>query len=387
MTSTTVDLMPSEPSAPRDLAGTAAGAALDSAAEVRVEWAPAWLTPEWLSGVIGSEVTGFSVDRIGDGLVGMNLRLQPAYANGSADHSAAQPGSLVVKLPSPDPISKMTGVALRNYEREVFFYRDLACTVDIRVAACHHTDWDATTGDFVLVLEYLAPGAQGDQLTGCSVDQARTAVVELAKLHGPRWGDPSLHDLEWLNRRAGPDDTARLVEFWAMFMPGFMTTYARHLSAESIDLIERFSPRLGDWADGHDEPFTVTHGDYRLDNLMFATTSGGYPVAAVDWQTPGHGAALGDVSYFMGAGLLPPERREVERELLDEYTLALSAYGVAIDSADLWHQYRRDAFSGVVMAVLASQIVGASERSEALFSTMAIRHTQHALDLDSLDVV
>ena len=38
---------------------------------------------------------------------------------------------------------------------------------------------------------------------------------------------------------------------------------------------------------------------------MFAGPTGGSPVAAVDWQTPGHGLGITDVSYFLGAGLLP----------------------------------------------------------------------------------
>jgi Ecdysteroid kinase-like family len=352
------------------------------AAMISDELMPEWMTIEWLSVVLGGEVAAVTATRIGDGLVGMNLRLSIT----PADAAGGLPGRLVVKLPSPDPLSRMTGIALRNYEREVFFYRDLAHTVDIRVAACHRAEWTAATGDFVIVLEDLAPAGQGDQLTGCTLDQARTAVLELSKLHGPRWNDPTLHDLEWLSRRAG-DDTARLVEFWAMFMPGFMTTYAKYLHAEAVDLIERFGPRLGVWVEGRDTLLTVTHGDYRLDNLMFATDAGGYPVAAVDWQTPGHGPALGDVSYFMGAGLLPPQRREVERALVDEYGSALAAYGVDVASDWMWHQYRREAFGGVIMAVLASQIVGASERSEAMFAAMATRHCQHALDLDALSLL
>jgi hypothetical protein len=60
---------------------------------------------------------------------------------------------------------------------------------------------------------------------------------------------------------------------------------------------------------------------------------------------------------------------------------------VHVDSDWLWQQYRREAFGGVIMAVLASQIVGASDRSEALFSTMATRHAQHALDLDAMSLI
>ena len=341
---------------------------------------PDWMTAAWASDVLGHEVQSLSTMRIGDGLVGMNLRVVVTYF----DPNATGPRSVVVKLPSPDPTSRATGVAMRNYEREVCFYRDIAATVDMRVAACHHAQWSPETGDFVLVLEDLAPGRQGDQIKGCSIDQARTAIVELARLHGPRWDDPSLHELEWLGRRTGGDDAARLSELWAILVPGFMATYAKYLSVDALDLIDAFGRRLGDWVDGRDGPMTVTHGDYRLDNLMFASPDGGYPVAAVDWQTPGHGPALGDVSYFLGAGLLPPERQQVERQLVDEYAQALTAYGVEVDDQWLWRHYRRDTFAGIVMTVLASQIVGSSARSESLFAVMATRHAQHALDHDAL---
>jgi aminoglycoside phosphotransferase (APT) family kinase protein len=174
---------------------------------------------------------------------------------------------------------------------------------------------------------------------------------------------------------------------WAMMLPGFLATYSRYLWPEAVELIEEFGPRIPRWVDDRDGPLTVTHGDYRLDNLMFRTDAGGYPVAAVDWQTPGHGPALGDVSYFLGAGLLPEARRQVERPLLDEYVGALGHYGVHVDEAWLWHHYRRDAFGGLIMAVVASQIVGASERSEAMFAAMATRHCQQALDLGAMALV
>ena len=271
---------------------------------------------------------------------------------------------------------------MRNYEREVNFYLHIAPTVDIRVARCFHAEWDADTGDFVVLMEDLSPAAQGNQLTGCGTDQARTAVLELAKLHGPRWGDASLDDIEWLSRRS-PQDSQQLAMLWSMFLPGFMNTFGKYLSADAAELLERFGPLIAGWVDGRESPNTVTHGDYRLDNLMFATSAGGAPIAAVDWQTPGHGLGITDVSYFLGAGVLPDVRRAIERELVDQYGQALAGYGVSVDADDLWTQYRRDAYAGIVMSVIASQIVGTSERSEAMFAAMATRGAQHALDLDS----
>lgn len=336
---------------------------------------PDAITSEWLSGVLGADVRITATKRIGDGLVGMNLRMALDVPAGSD-----LPTSLIAKLPSPDPTSRATGIALRNYDREVQFYRQIAPTVDIRVAHCYHSEWHPDEGDFVLLLEDLAPAEQGNQITGCSAEHARTAVLELARLHGPRWGDDSLSHVEFLQKRTS-GDAGNLQAMWGMFVPGFLGTYAKYLDADGIALVERFGPRIPDWIEGRNLPLTVTHGDYRLDNLMFASPQGGYPVAAVDWQTPGQGPASADVSYFMGAGPLPEVRREIERGLVDDYLTALGEYGVHTDGAEFFRHYARDAYGGVVMAVVASQIVGGSERSEAMFAAMATRHVRHCLDL------
>ena len=342
---------------------------------------PDGITSEWLSETLGDDVELVGRTRIGDGLVGMNLRLELRRSN----HSAV-PATLIAKLPTLDPTSRATAKALRTYEREVKFYEQIAPTVDVRVAHCHHAEWAEADDDFALLLEDLAPSQPGNQLSGCSAEHSRAAVLELARLHGPRWGDPTLDEIEFLQRR-GADDAAMLEGLWNMLLPGFLGTYAKYLDSEGIGLIERFGLRLADWIAGHTMPATVTHGDYRLDNLMFRAEHGGYPVAVVDWQTPGHGAASSDVSYFLGAGPLPDLRREIERDLVESYCGALVEYGITVEHDEFWHQFCRDAYSGIIMSVIASQIVGESERSEAMFAAMATRHTRHALDLASESLI
>ena len=342
---------------------------------------PQQITSEWLSGVLGAPVTITADQRIGDGLVGMNIRYSLQVPDGSG-----LPASIIAKLPSPDPTSRATGISLRNYEREVKFYNEIQPTVDIRVAHCYHSEWHADDGDFVLLLEDLSPSVQGNQITGCTAEHARRSVLELARLHGPRWGDPALADIEFLERR-DQESAERLQMIWTMFVPGFLGVYSKYLDAEGIALVERFGARIPQWIEGRSLPGTVTHGDYRLDNLMFGGEQGGYPIAVVDWQTPGHGPASGDVSYFLGAGPWPNVRKEIERDLIGEYLAALGEYGVAVDEGEFLQQYARDAFAGVIMAVVASQIVGTSDRSEAMFAAMATRHVRHALDLASESLI
>jgi len=343
---------------------------------------PENLTGEWLSTVFGATVEVVGQSRIGDGLVGMNLRLALQSSESTV------PSSVVVKLPSPDETSKATAKALRNYEREVKFYQQIAPTVDIHVPACHHAEWDEETDDFVIVLEDLAPQVQGNQITGCSAEIARTAVLELAKLHGPRWDDPTLFDVDWMGRRSDDEGGSMLGAMWAMLFPGFIATYAKHLSPEANEVVNRFGPLLQQWVGGRDSPLTVTHGDYRLDNLMFGSAEGGAVITTVDWQSPGHGPGLADVAYFLGAGPLPGDRRDIERGLVAEYTASLrNDYGVEIDDDWAWDQYRYNAYAGVIMSVIASQIVGSTDRSEEMFAAMASRSLQHVIDLDSESLV
>ena len=342
------------------------------------------VTSEWLSSVLGGEVGPVTSQRIGDGHIGVNVRIA------MPDAEEHLPRSIVVKLPATDETSLATAAMLRHYERETRFYTELASTVDMRVPACLYGDWTAETNAFVLVLEDMAPAAQGDQLTGCSLDQARDAVRELAKLHGPRWDDPTLHEVDWIEHDTGDvggEAGSGLAVMWQMFFPGFAGTYRSHLSAEEFDLAESFGAVISIWRGGRSGPTAITHGDYRLDNMLFATAEGGPPVTVVDWQTPAHGSPITDLSYFIGAGLLPPDRRAHERELVAVYLEALTAYDITLDEAWVWEQYRRDAFAGLTVAAMASQIVTLNDRSEAMFGAMAQRHLRQALDLDSFSLI
>jgi len=239
------------------------------------------------------------------------------------------------------------------------------------------------TASFVLLLEDLAPGRQGDQLAGCSPDEAKVAVDELVKLHAPRWDDPTLADLEWLHR-----DPATNQQFMLMLLPtlwdGFRERYATELGPDVHQAGDALFANLEAYLTADLGPTTIVHGDYRLDNLLFDPTPGGTPIAVVDWQTCTHGPGLTDVAYFIGAGLTAEDRREVEDDLVTGYHQALVASGVAGYDADAcWRSYRRGTWAGLVMAIAASMLVERTARGDEMFLAMASRHSRHALDLDA----
>ncbi len=348
------------------------------------EYSEDTIDAEFWKEVFGSDVTAGPPKRIGEGQVGMNLR----YALSSSD--ASVPKSVVVKMASPDPTSRATGISLRNYEREVKFYKEIVDTIDVRSPQCWFADWHPEGGDIAIVLEDMAPCEQGDQIRACGIDHARLAVDQLVKMQGPRWNDPTLADIDWLQRRDA-NDVERLSGLLNMVKPGFMAVYAdiirEEIGEEGLGFIDTMASNIEGYVQGKGEAFSITHGDFRLDNLLFATESGGVPCAVVDWQTPGHGNGMADLAYFIGAGLLPDERRQYEWELVDQYIAGIEAYGHSVDHDWVkWH-YRREAISGVIMAVIASQIVGRTERGDKMFEVMATRHILQGLDNGALSLL
>ncbi len=339
---------------------------------------PEDVTPEWLSAALGVPVDGFTTQPVGTGQMADSVRftLQPG---------APGPASVVLKFAAADDTSRATGVALRSYEIEVRWYQEIAPTVDIRTPRPHYAAVEPDTGWFTLVLEDMAPAVQGDQLEGCTVDCAALALEELAKLHAPRWGDPSLLELEWLHK--GDQAATGTITIVQGLFPGFRERYADRLSGEQLDLASRvaaglphlFEQRLG-------RPVTVAHGDYRLDNMLFGTTPDGPPLAVVDWQTATTGPGLTDASYFLGAGLLPDDRGKHERALIEAYHQALVTGGVeGYDWDACWADYRRYSYGGLVMAMAASMLVERTARGDDMFMAMATRHCQQILELDATE--
>ena len=339
------------------------------------------LAAEALTKALGEEVTSVEVEPVGTGQVASCFRLSLTYA---ADNDL--PATMVAKCPADDPQSRSVGIALGHYRAEASFYRDLAPGLDIRTPIAYHVSLDETTHDFLLLLEDLAPAEQGDQIAGCDLDTAVLALSELPKLHVPHWGDPSLEGVEWLDRST-PESADMTAMLLAGLIPGFHERFDERLDPEVVALIDRIVEPFLAFGRDADLPRTVQHGDYRLDNMLFGTRNGGPPVAVVDWQTVVLGPAMADVSYFIGAGLVPEERRAHEVDLVRMYHRAVTDAGVDLGWDDCWLQYRQFAPAGLIVAVGASMLVGQTDRGDDMFVAMAERHGRHVLDLDSESVL
>src|SRR6185437_9398993 len=225
----------------------------------------------------------------------------------------------------------------------------------------------------------------GDQIAACDPRTAAAVLEEMAGLHAPCWESPELAGLEWLNR-ATPASDEMLTALVTGLLPGFLERYNDALAPEHRDLCRLFVEHIPVWLAQRAGPNTVSHGDFRLDNLLFQS-DGARPVV-VDWQTAAWGAPAIDVAYFVGGCLSVEDRRVHEQDLLVRYHDALVRRGVdAYTLETLREDARRNTFAGVLMAIVASMVVQRTERGDLMFLTSTTRHAQHALDVGAPDLL
>ncbi len=293
------------------------------------------------------------------------------------------PDTLIAKIPKANAASRAASRLGRCYEIETSFYTQICSAVDARIPDCYHVEYSAHEDEFLLLLEDLAPAKQGNQLAGCSADDATLAVTEMAKLHGSLWKSPLITNNSWLHRNKA-EAVASNWELLQRIYPAFVQRFDGRLEREVINVGQEFVDNYPAYFAAQPASNTVVHRDFRLDNLLFGDWQGARGVAIVDWQTASQGVAVSDLSYFVGSALLPDARAHHEREIVEQYVSVINAYGAGITSEEAWRQYRLFSFEGFGMAIVASMLVEQTERGDEMFMAMTHRHVQQILWLDAL---
>ncbi len=350
------------------------------------------VTPEWLTEALRS--TGTMADNVvasvnaeslteGRGFAGSLARLNVGYA-------APEPGaphSLIVKLPTENRV--MRGVARANglYEREVGFYDRIASRIELRTPRPYYSGFDPDTGDFVLLLEDLAPARAGDQLAGCSAEEAALAVREIARFHAGWWEATDHAELDWMrNADSGSGRLERLYQrSWARLMadaedalPGPLPEVGERLS-RNVAAVRSLTAQ---------PPQTLVHGDFRLDNMFFDLLDG-TAFAAVDWQLFRRGRGVFDVAWFISGCLSPGTRRSSEQDLLNLYVSTLARHGATGYSLERCvEDYRLSLLSCLTLGVVAAAAAERdTDRGVALFEALMSRMASAIEDHNAIELM
>jgi len=294
-------------------------------------------------------VKSLTLERIGRGrgFAGSIRRLNVSY---SGDSEA--PPTIVAKSPSADPEIRDYAIRDGMYQRETMFYRELATESGIPVPDCYFADLDPDYGDFVLLLEDLTALEEGDEIAGCSLEQAALVVRSLARLHARWWNDGRVAGLDWLGDDADTSTGTNTLQTlyqdaWSRATDTLADIYAPELFVIADKFGDGLSAVLEAAASGNQ---TLNHGDCHLGNLFFRDDE----VVFTDWQNVMMTSPALDIAHFIQGSLPVETRRGHERELLDTYLSTLKENGVTGYSPDqLIEDYRRGLLRTLIPSVLS----------------------------------
>ena len=318
-------------------------------------------------------VVGVAAERIavGEGFLGELARLTLTY------DGAPGPATVIAKIPTTDSGLKPIGVMLGVYERESRFYRELVPHLAVRTAACFYNGADAEADRYALVLEDLGHLEGGDQAAGMDLDQSRACVTAAARLHGRWWDHDLLGGLAWVPKPDNPINMGlqgMYEESWDSLMEQWGHLYPDQVKRE----VERYIPRVSEFLTaGGDSARTLTHNDFRLDNLFFD----GDEVVVLDWQVLGLGDGMGDLVPLLTTNATGEVRRSHETELLQLYFDHMRAQGSGPSHfEDLVRMYRANQMFWLINWGNNAARADRGERSDRLFEAVLGRAIEAATE-------
>ena len=356
---------------------------------------PGEITEAWLTealrgrGVIsGATVASIERETLGEGagFIGQLARLRLTY-DGIADGA---PLTMIAKMPAADAGARQVAAVYGLYEREYRFYRELADEVRFRTARCYYADGDAEQVRYVLLLEDLGEmGSPGDQVKGCTAEEMRTVLTQLALHHAGWWSSPRLDDITWLP--LGTDLViGAMVQVYPAVWEKALETMGAHMAPAIREVVPTLAARttalMASFAEG---PLTLAHGDFRLDNVFFGKPGSGYELAVIDWQSPNRGIGAYDIAYFLYGNVDIETRRAHEMEALRSYHRALADHGVTGYSFDqLTLDYRASLLASLAIFIVnAGTLDTANERGVALFEMFFDRLSAAIMDHNALELL
>lgn len=330
----------------------------------------------WLTGALrdsdllaDAEVTDLDIRIIGEeaGFMGQVAVLTPTYSR--ADVEA--PKSLILKIPIALK-NRVMGQTMGVYEKEIRFYSDLRSKLKVRSPAYYYSALSAFDDPevvaerlkalvklpilviilaailvrfifglmprrYVLLIEDVSYLKIGDQHAGCSHEEVKWGLTAMARLHGPYWdSEQAEKDLPWIQPLA---DSAKLVHLTNLQSAG------AYRKARWDELSER-QREMFDWVCQNgikitevlgEEPRTLLHGDFRLDNVCFDNEQG--EALLLDWQIMNFGSGGLELAYFISSAMSADDSEEAVAAMIQHYHDALAEEGVEVSAEYLRWSY------------------------------------------------
>jgi len=322
------------------------------------------LTAAWFTNSLGS-VGDASVTRVereivggGIGFIGELHRCRLTWSGD--DTTNGLPQSVIVKIPSSSETNRAVGEAMQAYEREISVYRNLGGRLGLPMPAHHYSEFDKNPAQrlepglqflfeklpvravnwllmqfiklsgkskrrYILVIDDIDDARPPSQVDGGSLEDVNAALDVLAGFHASNWMD---EHAAGSSRLLWPVDQAPKV-WQASYLRNraqFVRQFGEIVGDEKMAKLDATQADIAELVEQlAAPPWTLSHGDYRLDNILYRADGS---LVVVDYQLVCRARPGWDVAYFITTALAPDLRSE-EESMLRRYHDALLAAGVA----------------------------------------------------------
>ena len=326
------------------------------------------LTAAWFTSTVGARLGGATVTAVGDianigegiGFLGSLFRCPLTWDRDSDGSGNTLPSSVIVKVPAPPGTNRASGETIQAYEREIVAYRDLGDDMGLPMPRFYYGAFDKNPAGwlipiltflfeklpiaavnwlllkllglngtidrrYVLVMEDIDDARPPTQAEGGSLEDTEAALDILAQFHAHHWmrtDTVERDDIIW--------PIERTPKVWQCSFrrnrDEFAEQFSHIVSAEEMAQLDEIDERADDIVEQlGSAPWTLSHGDYRLDNILFRPDGS---MVVLDYQGILRARPGFDVAYFITTALTGEHVAEEER-LLRRYHEALVAAGVS----------------------------------------------------------
>jgi len=246
---------------------------------------------------------------------------------------------------------------------------------------------DLESNRFALFLEDCAHYTQIDQIKGLDYELTKQVALMVADFHAHWWDTEELKSLTWMPGPGSPEAMALIGTYrggWDFSIQSemFVSALPEGGREAGIKIYEHYPSLIEMAADNH---LTITHFDFRVDNLFFDFENKENPVIVFDWQAASRYRGVIDLSYFLGGSITVDLRRQIEKDIVKLYHERLLEKGVSGYSYDeCWEDYLRGTILYAYLPVLAfSSLDMSNERAKELGKLIINRHFTTIVDNDA----
>lgn len=335
----------------------------------------------WLEQVLrgagyDASIKGFRLEPIGAGNVSDTARIV-IEAEGNA------PPSVVAKFRPASEEAHTHGMGSKAYSIEAGTYELFQGVSD----GCRTPvifSLNAADDNINLVMEDLSSVTRpGNQVAGCSIKDAEATIRQLARLHRAFWPTSENNAPSWAIRMPIAGD------YWVGVLqaaaPIVAERFAEDLPPQHIELVSEAATLSRAWHDLRHSAMTITHGDPRVDNVLFDDAGDGEAIL-IDWQVTGVRNPMHDVGYFLSGSISIADRRKCEHDLLDLYAEEFGRSG-EYTRGQIEDDYRVQLVSGLMTTAAAVALLPDIPKVNELLLALLERNCAAVYDWQSLKAI